>query len=167
MSTSEQEMETFEKSFGEIMKETRKQLGMTQKEVAGILGVTHAHISNAEKGGHVSGHFKKLFERTFQSTEGGRAEIETESPAPKETAAHSMAEDILFEEIQTARSELGRPMLDIEIEAWKAAPGNELISESILLREALELRSTRELLAGAQAFRKKREASRKGGGRLC
>lgn len=53
-------------------------------------------------------------------------------------------------------------MSKVELAAWEAAQEEELMTESKLLRETLELRASRELLAGAQAFRKKREAARRG-----
>ena len=54
-----------------------------------------------------------------------------------------------------------------EAETLSSSPAEELPSQSVLLREALEVQASRELLAGAREFRKKREAARKGVGRSC
>lgn len=47
-----------------------------------------------------------------------------------------------------------------EAEALSRAKPEELLSESVLTREALEVQASRELLSGAKAFHKKREAAR-------
>lgn len=154
--------EAEDKPFGEIMRETRKRLGLTQDEVATRLGVKRSTIAGIECGTYnAGGSLKVLFYDKFSPSE--------EQPVPQKPKgfSSSIGRQILLEEIKAAREDLGQPMLDIEIEAWERSTDGELLRESALLRETLELRSTRELLAGAQTFRKKRESARNGGGRSC
>lgn len=151
-----------DKPFGEIMRETRKRLGLTQLELAVQLGVGQSTIAGIERGAtNAGGALKVSFYDKFFPPD--------EQPVPQKPKGFpsSVGRQILLEEIKAAREDLGQPMLDIEIEAWERSTDGELLRESALLRETLELRSTRELLAGAQTFRKKRESARNGGGRSC
>lgn len=154
--------EAEDKPFGEIMREARKRLGLTQLELAVQLGVGQSTIAGIECGAtNAGGALKVSFYDKFFPPD--------EQPVPQKPKvfSSSICRQILLEEIKAGREDLGQPMLAIEIEAWKRSVDGELLRESALLRETLELRSTRELLAGAQAFRKKRETARNGGGRSC
>lgn len=145
--------EPTEKPFGEVMRETRKRLGMTQLELALQLGAGQSTIAGIECGAYnAGGTLKTLFYEKFSQT------ARQQAPQESEIAPHSIGAQILLQEIRAAREDLGQPMMNIEIKAWGQATEDELLKESVLLREILELRSTRELLAGAQAFRKRREA---------
>ncbi len=69
---------------------------------------------------------------------------------------------MLLGEIKEAHKELGRPMLDSELAVLSKAGEKKLTTESILLREALELRTKRELLAAAKASRQRWEVKAHG-----
>ena len=90
------------------------------------------------------------------------------APLPEPPASGSgEAEGVLLELMTAARSELGHPMSPEEAEKLSRAGPEELLTQSVLLREALEVQASRELLAGAKAFRRRRESARSGGGQKC
>lgn len=145
-----------EKSFGELVKEIRKERGLMQKNLADILGVTAAHISNVEKGGNASEAFKKLF---FEK-------MEIQEPQPREVSVastpQSAAKIILLDEIKAAFEALEHPLPEDEMAVWASAGNDQLLLESALLREVLELRTKRELLAAAKASSQRWEAKARG-----
>lgn len=143
-------------TLGEAMKAYRGREGLTQRQLGELLGVKQADISHLENGRtepppEVEAAFKALSEK--------RAEPEPE-PKPPGGAA-----EVLISFLAAARQEMGRPMGPDEEEALSRAKPEELLSESVLTREALEVQASRELLSGAKAFRAKREAARGPSGR--
>lgn len=146
-----------EKPFGELMREVRKARGMTQLELAELLGVAQPFISSIERGERDSSKpLKKLFYEKMQIQEPQASGLSA-PPTPR-----SAAGPVLLDEIKAAHEELGRPLSEIELAAWSAAKEEELVAESALLREALELRTKRELLAAAKASRQRWEAKAHG-----
>lgn len=145
-----------EKPFGELVKEIRIEHGLTQRNLADILGVTAAHISNVEKGGGVSDTFKRLF---FEK-------MRIQKPQPGEVYAaltpQPTARIILLDEIKAAYAVLEHPLSEDEMAVWSSAGNDQLLLESALLREVLELRTKRELLAAAKASRQRWEAKARG-----
>lgn len=145
-----------EKPFGELVKEIRIERGLTQRNLADILGVTTAHISNVEKGGGVSGTFKRLF---FEK-------MRIQKPQPGEVPAtltpQPTARIILLDEIKAAYAVLEHPLSENEIAIWASAENDQLLEEFALLCEALELRTKREILAAAKASRQRWEAKAHG-----
>lgn len=143
-------------TLGEAMKAYRGREGLTQRQLGELLGVKQADISRLENGRtepppEVEAAFKALSEK--------QAEPEPE-PKPPGGAAK-----VLISFLTAARQEMGRPMGPDEEEALSRAKPEELLSESVLTREALEVQASRELLSGAKAFRAKREAARGPSGR--
>ena len=143
-------------TLGEEMKAYRGREGLTQRQLGELLGVKQVDISRFENGRkepppEVEAAFKALPEK--------RAEPEPE-PKPSGGAA-----GVLLSFLAAARREMGRPMEPGEEEALSRAKPEELLSESVLTREALEVQAGRELLSGAKAFRAKREAARGPSGR--
>lgn len=143
-------------TLGEAMKAYRGREGLTQRQLGGLLGVKQVDISRLENGRtepspEVEAAFKALSEK--------RAEPE---PEPKPTGG---AAEVLLSFLAAARQEMGRPMEPDEEAALSRAKPEELLSESVLTREALEVQASRELLSGAKAFRAKREAARGPSGR--
>lgn len=143
-------------TLGEEMKAYRGREGLTQRQLGELLGVKQVDISRFENGRkepppEVEAAFKALSEK--------RAEPESE-PKPQGGAA-----EVLISFLAAARQEMGRPMEPDEEEALSRAKPEELLSESVLTREALEVQASRELLSGAKAFRAKREAARGPSGR--
>ena len=147
-----------EMTFGARLKAYRTRNGLTQSQLAKLLGVKQADISRIENGQkEASPKLKAAFSEIFK-------EPPKEGAAPPSTGA---AVEVLLAEMTAARQEMGRPMKPEEAETLARASPGELLSQSALLREALEVRASRELLAGANECRKKREAARRGGGREC
>lgn len=143
-------------TLGEEMKAYRGREGLTQRQLGELLGVKQVDISRFENGRkepppEVEAAFKALPEK--------RVEPEPE-PKPSGGAA-----GVLLSFLAAARREMGRPMEPGEEEALSRAKPEELLSESVLTREALEVQASRELLSGAKAFRAKREAARGPSGR--
>ena len=143
-------------TLGEAMKAYRGREGLTQRQLGELLGVKQTDISRLENGRtepspEVEAAFKALSEK--------RAEPEPE-PKPPGGAA-----EVLLSFLAAARQEMGRPMEPDEEAALSRAKPEELLSESVLTREALEAQASRELLSGAKAFRAKREAARGPSGR--
>lgn len=138
-------------TLGEAMKAYRGREDLTQRQLGELLGVKQVDISRLENGRtepspEVEAAFKALSEK--------RAEPEPE-PKPPGGAA-----EVLLSFLAAARQEMGRPMGPDEETALSRAKPEELLSESVLTREALEVQASRELLSGAKAFRAKREAAR-------
>lgn len=147
-------------TFGDMMKEYRKQEGLTQKQLGELLGVKQTDISLIESGR----------KQAPPEAEAAFTALWRTAPEPKpkpEAPSTGEAGKLLVELMAAARRELGHPMNPEETETLSSSPAEELLSQSVLLREALEVQASRELLAGAREFRKKREAARKGGGRSC
>lgn len=145
-------------TLGEEMKAYRGREGLTQRQLGELLGVKQVDISRFENGRkepppEVEAAFKCLPEK--------RAEPEPE-PEPKPPGG---AAEILISFLAAARQEMGRPMEPDEEAALSRAKHEELLSESVLTREALEVQASRELLSGAKAFRAKQEAARGHSGR--
>lgn len=143
-------------TLGEAMKAYRGREGLTQRQLGELLGVKQVDISRLENGRtepspEVEAAFKALSEK--------RAEPEPE-PKPPGGAA-----EVLLSFLAAARQEMGRPMEPDEEAALSRAKPEELLSKSVLTREALEVQASRELLSGAKAFRAKREAARGPSGR--
>ena len=143
-------------TLGEAMKAYRGREGLTQRQLGELLGVKQVDISRLENGRtepspEVEAAFKALSEK--------RVEPEPE-PKPPGGAA-----EVLLSFLAAARQEMGRPMEPDEEAALSRAKPEELLSESVLTREALEVQASRELLSGAKAFRAKREAARGPSGR--
>ena len=138
-------------TLGEAMKAYRGREDLTQRQLGELLGVKQVDISRLENGRtepspEVEAAFKALSEK--------RAEPEPE-PKPPGGAA-----EVLLSFLAAARQEMGRPMGPDEEAALSRAKPEELLSESVLTREALEFQASRDLLSGAKAFRAKREAAR-------
>jgi len=149
-----------DKPFAERLKEARAREGLSQGEMAVRLGILQPSLSRLEHGGNPSAATLQRFEEEFGE--------EPPTTQPEATAAPAQATRLLLDEMAAARAELGHPMDDAERSALERAGASELLIQSPLLREALEVRASRELLAGAQMFRRKREAARtQGGGRKC
>ena len=127
-------------NFGAVMKAERKRRGMTQDTLAEMLSVTQSAISQVESGEFTA---SRKFQALFYECMG----------------IHPISRSMLLDEMGAARKELGQPMLELEKAAWELAEDEKLLTESILLREALELRASRDTLAGTQAFRRKQEAA--------
>lgn len=145
---------TFE-PFSEVIREKRIQARLTQRELAVKLGVSPGYISQLERGAVPSPTVREELSRIF--------EAESTAPAEEGAPPQTGSVQILLEEIAAARAELGKPMGAAERDSLAAAEPGEVLNQSVLLREALEVRASRELLAGAEAFRKKRERVRRGG----
>ena len=151
-------MERAEKPFGEFVKEIRKERGLTQKNLADVLGVTAAHISNVEKGGGVSEAFKRLFlEKMNINHFVGNAHERVLELIPETDGRF-----ILLHEMTAARSDLGKPMDEEECVALASAEIVDILAQSMLLREALELKTDRELLKSAKINRQRWEAKAHG-----
>lgn len=157
-------MDTAEMSFGKFVRKVRRDRDMTQEELAAYLGVTRGQIANIEAGktSGVRGFRTLFYER--MGIQPDRQEPKPPEPVspPSHTLPPLSSNSILLEELKAVRSELGHPLLKTEIEAWAAAKEDELLTESALLREALELRTKRELLAAAKASRRRWEAKAHG-----
>ena len=147
-------------TLGDMMKAYRGQEGLTQLQLGELLGVKQTDFSLIESGR----------KQAPPEAEAAFTALWSATPEPKpEPAAPSTGEAgrLLVELMAAARQELGHPMSPEEAETLSSSPAEELLSQSVLLREALEVQASRELLAGAREFRKKREAARKGAGRSC
>ena len=162
------------KPFGLLIREARTELGMTQKQLAEALGVTQATVSRMERDGtagkerEVPHKMKEAFCRLLD--ENGlqlQGLIAPECPGPPLPAPPGPASGIagiLAKEILAARKALGEPAEAEGAEALSSTmSADELMEAAGLLKAALELRSNRELLAAAQASRRRWEA--KAGGR--
>lgn len=151
-------MEGTKKPIGEVMREYREREGLTQRQLGDRLGIAQTVVSQIESGRRRLGAAQ---EAAFRQRFG----VDEADPAPAPGTGRSA--EVLLAEITAARQEMGRPIAPEEAEALTRMDAGELLSQSILLREALEVQATREMLAGAKAFRRKREAARNGGGRSC
>lgn len=146
-------------TLGERIKAYRGRNGLTQRQLGELLGVKQVDISLFENGRKEP---PPELEAAFNSLkEKGEAH-----PAPgPETGPPGKAAEVLLSFLAAAREEMGAPMGEDEAAALSRAKPDELLSESVLIREALEVQASRELLSGAKAFRKKREAARDPSGR--
>jgi transcriptional regulator with XRE-family HTH domain len=140
-------METGNNPTGEVMRELRQKRGLTQKQFGQMLDVDAGYISLMENGR------RKLPPALIAKL---RTLMEEEPFAP--TALDSA--QVLLAEMTAARQEMGKPITAEEAAALAEMDPEALMTQSILLREALEVQASRELLAGAKAFRKKRESAR-------
>lgn len=146
-----------EKPFGELMREVRKAEGMTQLELAERLGVTQPMISGIERGETGSSEpLKRLFYAKM-----GIQEPQTGDVSEAQTS-HFATRVMLLNEIKAAFEALEHPLSEAEAAVWGSAENDQLLAESSLLREALELRTKRELLAAAKASRQRWEAKAHG-----
>ena len=142
---------------GERMKAYRRQNGLTQRQLGELLGIKQTDISLIENGRReaipeVIAAFDALMEN---------ADIGREVMPP----GNNRAVEVLISEMTAARQELGRPVGPEELMILASASAGELLSQSALLREALEVQASRELLAGSKLFRRRRETAGQGGGR--
>lgn len=137
-------MESDNRPVGEAMRELRQKRGLTQKQLGQMLDVDPTHISLVENGRRNAG---PVLVKQLQAL------IEARPPFPGSA-------QVLLAEMTAARQELGQPIEAAEAAALSEMDPETLLTQSILLREALEVQASRELLAGAKAFRKKREAAR-------
>ena len=151
-------------TLGERMKAHRGRNGLTQRQLAEKLGVKQTDISLIENGKKEA---SPELEAAFGELSFGPMQREPTEPPSVPPPSTGKAVEVLLAEITAARQEMGRPMEPDEAAALARAAPVELLSQSVLLREALEVQASRELLAGAKEFRKKREAARNGGGRRC
>lgn len=147
--------------FGDTMKAYRKEAGLTQKQLGELLNVKQVDISLIESGRKEAPLELQTAFKALQTPEVSVLRPEPDTPGTGE------AGEVLLELMAAARQELEHPMSPEETEALSRSSAEELVSQSVLLREALEVQASRELLAGAQAFRKKREAARRGGSPPC
>lgn len=152
-------------TLGERMRAYRGRNGLTQRQLGELLGVKQTDISvfennRKEPPPELKAAFNSLLE------EAAAPGVEAGSTEPT-TPNAGKAVEVLLAEITAARQEMGRPIAPEEADALARMDAGELLSQSILLREALEVQASRELLAGAKAFRRKRETARNGGGRSC
>lgn len=146
-----------EKPFGEFMREVRKAEGMTQLELAERLGVTQPMISGIERGETGSSEpLKRLFYVKM-----GIQEPQTGDVYEAKTS-HFAARVMLLDEIKAAFEVLEHPLSEDEMAVWSSAGNDQLLLESALLREVLELRTKREILAAAKASRQRWEAKARG-----
>ena len=145
-----------EKPFGELVKEIRIKRDLTQRNLAGVLGVTAAHISNVEKGGNASEAFKKLFFEKMEIQEPQTGDVS------EAQTSHFAARVMLLDEIKAAFEVLEHPLSEAEMAVCASAENDQLLEESAMLREALELRTKRELLAAAKASCQRWEAKAHG-----
>lgn len=151
-------------AIGDTMREYRKREGLTQGQLGELLGAKQTDISRIENGRiRATPELEEAFWNLW------KAPREPEpAPLPEPPASGSgEAEGVLLELMTAARSELGHPMSPEEAEKLSRAGPEELLTQSVLLREALEVQASRELLAGAKAFRRRRESARSGGGQKC
>ena len=151
-------------AIGDTMREYRKREGLTQGQLGELLGAKQTDISRIENGRiRATPELEEAFGNLW------KAPREPEpAPLPEPPASGSgEAEGVLLELMTAARSELGHPMSPEEAEKLSRAGPEELLTQSVLLREALEVQASRELLAGAKAFRRRRESARSGGGQKC
>lgn len=142
---------------GEYMKVYRTQTGLSQKKLGELLGVKQADISLYETGRRA---IPPEVAETFFA-------LLAQSPGKEPERPSGQSAAVLLAELTAARAEMGRPIGPEEAAALAGMEAGELLSQSILLREALEVQASRELLAGAKAFRKRRETARRGGGGPC
>ena len=145
-----------EKPFGELVTEIRIKRDLTQRNLAGVLGVTAAHISNVEKGGNASEAFKKLFFEKMEIQEPQTGDVS------EAQTSHFAARVMLLDEIKAAFEVLEHPLSEAEMAVCASAENDQLLEESAMLREALELRTKRELLAAAKASCQRWEAKAHG-----
>lgn len=143
---------------GEYLKAYRARNGLTQKRLGELLGVKQTDISLMENGRK---EIPPEVEAAFRALVDAEPPPDSSPPITKQGAA------VLLSIMTAARQELGYPIGPEEASELALAKPEELLEQSVLLREAMEAQASRELLAGAQAFRKKREAARNGGGRSC
>lgn len=145
-------------TIGEAMKVYRGKNGLTQQQLGELLDIKQPEISQIENGQKAA---LPDVEEAF------RALVEAEPPQSSAPPVKRQGVAILLSVMTAARQELGYPIGPEEANELVLAKPEELLEQSILLREAMEAQASRELLAGAQAFRRKREAARNGGGRSC
>lgn len=133
----------------EQMKAYRGRNGLTQKQLGELLGIKQTDVSLIENGRRAA---TPEIEAALNNLLEKRSEPEPKPPGK--------AAEVLLSFLAAARQEMGRPMEPDEEAALSRAKPEELLSESTLTREALEVQASRELLSGAKTFRKKREAAR-------
>ena len=142
---------------GERMKAYRAQNGLTQRQLGELLGVKQTDISHVENGRREAA--PEVIAALDVLIKGVDV---AQGPMPPSAGR---AVEVLISEMTAARQELGQPMEPEELTALTAASAGELLSQSALLREALEVQASRELLAGAKTFRRRRETAGQGGHR--
>lgn len=147
-------------TFGETVKAYRTEAGLTQKQLGELLGIKQVDISLVESGRRQA---TLELQTAFKALRASTSALKPKPAAPSTGEAGK----VLLELMAAARQELGHPMTPEEAETLSRSAAEELLSQSILTREALEVQANRELLAGAQAFHKKREAARRGGSPPC
>ena len=141
-------------AIGDTMREYRKREGLTQGQLGELLGVKQVDISLFENG-------RKEPPQEIEAALNSLEEKDGAHPTPgPETGPPGKAAEVLLSFLAAAREEMGAPMGEDEAAALSRAKSEELLAESVLTREALEVQASRELLSGAKAFRKKREAAR-------
>lgn len=145
-------------TIGDAMKTYRGMNGLTQQQLGEMLGVKQTDISQIENGRKAA---PPEVEAAF------RALVDAEPPQGSAPPVTRQGAAVLLSIMTAARQELGYPMEAEEANELALAKPEELLEQSVLLREAMEAQASRELLAGAQAFRRKREAARNGGGQSC
>ena len=145
-------------TIGDAMKAYRGMNGLAQRQLGELLGVKQTDISQIENGRKAA---PPEVEAAF------RALVDAEPPPGSGPPTTKQGAAILPPLWRAARQELGYPIGPEEASELAQAKPEELLEQSVLLREAMEAQASRELLAGAQAFRKKRETARNGGGRSC
>ncbi len=142
---------------GERMKAYRAQNGLTQRQLGELLGVKQTDISLVENGR------REAAPEVIAALDALIKGVDVaQGPMPPSAGR---AVEVLISEMTAARQELGQPMEPEELTALTAASAGELLSQSALLREALEVQASRELLAGAKTFRRRRETAGQGGHR--
>ena len=157
-------MDAAEIPFGKFVRKVRRARDMTQEELAAFLGVSRDRIANIETG-KTSGArgFRTLF---FERMGIPRELWENKSPDATvpfpPTPLNLTADNILLGEITASYMEIGQPLSAAKMSNLATAKEEELLAESALLREALELRTKRELLAAAKASRQRWEAKAHG-----
>lgn len=144
------------KTYGETLKEFRAREGLTQRQMAARMGVKPSTYSAVETGRLKASETFKAAVARAQATGSPLSEPRAAAPPP--------GIDLLLDEMEAARAELGKPMSREERAALEASPPEDVFARSVILRETMEVRSTRELLKGAEAFKRKREARGRGPG---
>ena len=145
-------------TIGDAMKAYRGMNGLAQRQLGELLGVKQTDISQIENGRKTA---PPEVEAAF------RALVDTGPPPDSSPPITKQGAAVLISIMTAARQELGYPIGPEEASELALAKPEELLEQSVLLREAMEAQASWELLAGAQAFRKKRETARNGGGRSC
>ena len=102
------------KTYGETLKEFRAREGLTQRQMAARMGVKPSTYSAVETG-------RLKASETFKAA-AARAQATGSPPSEPRAAAPPPGIDLLLDEMEAARAELGKPMSREERAALEASP---------------------------------------------